>query len=214
MFTGGGSLPLCPSKNPAVPRSVAAAQVLLKAGFPDILGPEPRVEKQTRKQSATQEDVITGSNRAMFYHALHNPGTVRAGRREHESDPLPKSAPRETLLSCSEAHCRSCQDCLRMRRQTAWSMNEARRFCQDCQGRRIVPATLSCFIRELPSRENASALCPDTLLRRMQGGSRTGSCERSCSGTRNHVFVLGDPQLTGPGGRLAVESCMMPRVGP
>lgn len=79
MFTGGGSQPL---QNPAVPRSVAAAQVLLRAGFPDVLGPEPRVGKQTRKQSATQEDVINGSNRAMLYHALHTCAWA-SGTRAH-----------------------------------------------------------------------------------------------------------------------------------
>lgn len=66
--TGGGSQPL---QNPAVPRSVAVAQVLPKPDSPTSLAQSPGWEKQTRKQSATQEDVINGSDRAVFYRALH-----------------------------------------------------------------------------------------------------------------------------------------------
>lgn len=90
-------------------------------------------------------------------------------------------------------------------------MNEAKRSCQCCQGRRIVPATLSCLTRGLPSRENASALCPDTPPGADAGELQGRVRECSCSGTRALsacVHVLGGPQLTGPPGRLAVQSCI------
>lgn len=64
-------------------------------------------------------------------------------------------------------------------------MNEAKRACQCCQGRRIVPATLSCLARGLPSRENASVLCPDT-----PPGADAGELQG-----RVRVFVLGHAGL-------------------
>lgn len=108
-FLAADHSPSGPSKTPLYPALVTAAQVLFKPDSPTFLGPEPRVGKHTRKQSATQSDAINGSNRAMLfqgYHALHiwawasSPSAWggRSKQRSYESEPLLRSP--ATALSC------------------------------------------------------------------------------------------------------------------